>query len=144
ILKRVEHEYYPRDAYFVRTTKGCIRTCHFCAVPRLEKEFGAMSPLRDQVTNAIKQHGERQHLVVMDNNILGIEGIDEIFEDIRDLGFQAGAMRRGRRRTVDFNQGLDARLISTRPELGKLLRTTCVSPIRLAFDFIGIRPPYEK
>jgi len=144
ILKRVEHEYYPRDAYFVRTTKGCIRKCHFCAVPRLEKEFGAMRPLRDQVANAIEEHGERQHLVVMDNNILGIEGIDEIFEDIRDLGFQAGAKRKGRQRTVDFNQGLDARLISGTPELAKLLGTTCVSPIRLAFDFIGIRPAYEK
>ena len=144
ILKRVDHEYYPHDAYFVRTTKGCIRTCHFCAVPRLEKEFGAMRPLREQVSNALKQHGERQHLVVMDNNILGIAGIDEIFEDIRDLGFHAGAKRNGRERTVDFNQGLDARLISAKPELAKLLRTICVSPIRLAFDFVGIRPAYEK
>jgi hypothetical protein len=144
ILKRVDHEYYPRDAYFVRTTKGCIRACHFCAVPRLEKEFGAMRPLREQVSNAIKHHGERQHLVVMDNNILGIAGIDQIFADIRDLGFHAGAKRNGRERTVDFNQGLDARLISAKPELAKLLKTICVSPIRLAFDFVGIRPSYEK
>jgi hypothetical protein len=144
ILKRVDHGYYPRDAYFVRTTRGCIRTCHFCAVPRLEKEFGAMRPLREQVSNAINQHGERQHLVVMDNNILGIAGIDQIFADIRDLGFHAGAKRNGRERAVDFNQGLDARLISGKPELAKLLRTICVSPIRLAFDFVGIRPAYEK
>jgi hypothetical protein len=144
ILKRVDHEYYPRNAYFVRTTKGCIRTCNFCAVPRLEKEFGAMRPLREQVTNAIKQHGERQHLVVMDNNILGIEGVEGIFEGIRDLGFQAGATRKGQERTVDFNQGLDARLITAKPQLAKMLRTVCVSPIRLAFDFIGIRPAYEK
>ena len=144
ILKRVRHDYYPRDAYFVRTTKGCIRTCQFCAVPRLEREFGAMRPLREQVTNAIKRHGEKQHLVVMDNNILGIDRIEEIFDDIRDLGFQAGAKRKGRQRTVDFNQGLDARLISARPELAKLLATACVSPIRLAFDFIGIRLAYEK
>jgi hypothetical protein len=144
ILGRVDHEYYPRDAYFVRTTKGCIRTCQFCAVPRLEKEFGAMRPLREQVTSAIRGHGEKQHLVVMDNNILGIDAIDKIFGDIRDLGFQAGAKRKGRLRTVDFNQGLDARLISAGPQLAKLLRTICVSPIRLAFDFIGIRPAYEK
>jgi len=144
ILKRVDHEYYPRDAYFVRTTKGCIRTCRFCAVPRLEKEFGAMRPLREQVSSAIKHHGERQHLVVMDNNILGIEGIDLIFKDMCDRGFEAGAKRKGRRRTVDFNQGLDARLISSKPELAKLLKTICVSPIRLAFDFIGIRQAYER
>lgn len=144
ILKRVDHDYYPRDAYFVRATKGCIRTCQFCAVPRLEKEFGAMRPLREQVSNAIAEHGERQHLVVMDNNILGIEGVDGIFDDIRDLGFCAGARRNGRQRTVDFNQGLDARLISAKPELARLLSTICVSPIRLAFDFIGIREAYEK
>ena len=115
ILKRVDYEYYPRDAYFVRTTKGCIRTCSFCAVPRLEREFGTMGPLRKQVTSAIKYHGEKQHLVVMDNNILGVEGIEEILEDIRDLGFHAGAKRKGRQRTVDFNQGLDARLIAAKP-----------------------------
>jgi hypothetical protein len=144
ILKRVDWEYYPRDAYFVRITKGCIRTCKFCAVPRLEKEFGMLSPLRQQITEAQKHHGEKQHLVVMDNNILGIEGIEDIFRDIRDLGFPAGAKRNRRERTVDFNQGLDGRLIAAKPEMAKLLATICVSPIRLALDFVGIRPAYEK
>lgn len=144
ILKRVDWEYYPRNAYFVRITKGCIRTCTFCAVPKLEKEFGILSPFRQQLSDAQKHHGERQHLVVMDNNILGIASIEDIFRDIRELGFEAGATRKGRRRTVDFNQGLDARLISANPKLAKLLATICVSPIRLAFDFIGIRPAYER
>jgi hypothetical protein len=103
-----------------------------------------MRPLREQVSDAIKRHGEKQHLVVMDNNILGSDGIYQIIEDIRDLGFHAGAKRKGRERTVDFNQGLDARLISAKPELAKLLRTICVSPIRLALDFVGIRSAYEK
>lgn len=58
--------------------------------------------------------------------------------------FEAGATRKGRKRTVDFNQGLDARLISAKPELAKLLKSICVSPIRLAFDFIGMRSTYEK
>lgn len=144
ILERVDYDYYPRNAYFVRLTKGCIRTCKFCAVPLLEKEFGKMSTLQSQISDAKKRHGEKQHLVVMDNNILGIEGIENIFCEIRELGFQAGAKRKGRNRSVDFNQGLDARLISENPELAKLLSTVCVSPIRLAFDFIGIRPAYEK
>ncbi|PWU08717.1 MAG: cobalamin-binding domain-containing protein [Verrucomicrobia bacterium] len=146
ILGRVKrkHEYFPRNAYFVRITKGCIRTCSFCAVPRLEKEFGIMSPLREQITKAIAEHGEKQHLVVMDNNILGIEGVEDIFEEIQDLGFKSGARRKGRERTVDFNQGLDARLISSKPALAKMLASVCVSPIRLAFDFIQIRPAYER
>lgn len=144
ILQRVNWEYYPRDAFFVRITKGCIRTCSFCAVPKLEKEFGILSPLRQQIAEAREYHDEKQHLVVMDNNILGIEGIEDIIREIRDLGFAKGAKRNGRERTVDFNQGLDARLIAAKPELAKLLASICVSPIRLAFDFIGIRPAYEK
>jgi hypothetical protein len=144
LLQRVEWEYYPRDAHFVRITKGCIRSCKFCAVPMLEKQFGTLSPLRQQITDSRKHHGEKQHLVVMDNNILGTGNIEEIIDDIRNLGFGRGAQRRGRERTVDFNQGLDARLIAAKPELAGLLATICVSPIRLAFDFIAIRSAYEK
>lgn len=144
LLRRVDHDYYPRDAFFVRITKGCIRSCSFCAVPKLEKQFGLLSPLRQQITDARREHGEKQHLVVMDNNILGIAGIENIFAEIRELGFPAGAKRMNRERTVDFNQGLDARLIAVKPQLAKLLATICVSPIRLAFDFVGIRAAYEK
>ena len=144
LLKRVDYDYYPRDAFFVRVTKGCIRSCKFCAVPLLEKEFGTMSPLRAQVSEARKEHGERQHLVVMDNNILGIAGIGDIIAEIRALGFAANAKRKNRARTVDFNQGLDARLIAAKPQLSKLLATVCVSPIRLAFDFVGVRTAYEQ
>lgn len=144
LLKRVDYDYYPHDAFFVRITKGCIRSCKFCAVPLLEKEFGTMSPLRAQVSEARKKHGEKQHLVVMDNNILGVAGIEEIIGEIRVLGFDAGAKRKDRERTVDFNQGLDARLIAAKPQLAKLLATICVSPIRLAFDFVGVRTAYER
>ena len=143
LLGKVDYDYYPREAYFVRITKGCIRSCPFCAVPLLEKEFGTMSPLHVQISEARKQHGEKQHLVVMDNNILGIAGIEKIIGEIRALGFEAGAKRKGRRRTVDFNQGLDARLISAKPQLAKLLATICAWPIRLAFDFVAIRVAYE-
>ena len=144
LLRKVNYDYSPHDAYFARITKGCIRSCPFCAVPRLEKQFGMMSPLRQQISEAKKQHGDKQHLVIMDNNILGIAGIENIIAQIRELGFQAGAKRENRARTVDFNQGLDARLISKRPELAKLLASTCLSPVRLAFDFIGMRKPYER
>jgi hypothetical protein len=144
VLKRVDYEYYPRDAYFVRVTKGCIRSCKFCAVPLLEKGFGLMAPLAKQVSEARRQHGEKQHLVVMDNNILGVPEIADIIAEIRALGFEACAKRNGRERAVDFNQGLDARLIGQKPELAKLLASICVSPIRLAFDFIGIRTAYQR
>ena len=144
LLGKMDYDYYPRDAYFVRITKGCIRGCRFCAVPKLEKQFGMMSPLRKQISEAKKQHGEKQHLVVMDNNVLGAAGIEDIIAEIRDLGFHAGAKRKGWKRTVDFNQGLDARLISQRPELAKLLASVCLFPVRLAYDFVEMRKPYER
>jgi hypothetical protein len=144
LLRKVDYDYSPHDAYFVRITKGCIRSCKFCAVPRLEKQFGLMRPLFKQISEAKKEHGEKQNLVVMDNNILGIADIESIIAEVRNLGFQGGAKRRGRRRTIDFNQGLDARLISQKPELAKLLASICLSPVRLAFDFVGMQESYER
>jgi hypothetical protein len=144
LLRKVQYNYLPHDAYFARITKGCIRSCPFCAVPKLEKQFGLMRPLREQISEAKKQHGEKQHLVIMDNNILGIGHIEDIIGEIRDLGFQTNAKRKGRERTVDFNQGLDARLISEKPELAKLLASICLSPARLAFDFVGVQEPYVR
>jgi len=144
LLRKVDYDYSPHDAYFARITKGCIRSCPFCAVPKLEKQFGAMRPLRKQISEAKQQHGEKQHLVIMDNNILGIENIEDIITEIRNLGFQANAKRKGRERAVDFNQGLDARLIAQKPELAKSLASVCLSPVRLAFDFVGMQESYER
>jgi hypothetical protein len=64
-------------------------------VPNLEKQFGMLSPLRKQVTEALEHHGEKQHLVVMDNNILSIAGIEDIIAEIRDLGFAAAKAKTG-------------------------------------------------
>jgi hypothetical protein len=144
LLRRTDYNYSPHDAYFARISKGCIRACPFCAVPKLEKRFGLMNPLREQISEARNQHGEKQHLVIMDNNILAVETIEDIIAEIRNLGFEANAKRKGRERTVDFNQGLDARLISQKPELAGLLATICLSPVRLAFDFVGLQQPYER
>jgi hypothetical protein len=80
----------------------------------------------------------------LDNNILGIAGIEEIIAEIREMGFHAGARRKSRERTVDFNQGLDARLISQKPELAKFLASICLSPVRLGYDFLAMRKPYEN
>ena len=36
ILDQIEYKYPVRDAYFAYTSRGCIRKCHFCGVPKLE------------------------------------------------------------------------------------------------------------
>jgi hypothetical protein len=134
--------YNPSDAYFVRVTKGCIRKCKFCAVPILEPRFEFFKPLRVQVREVIKRYGERQDLIVLDNNILASGNFAEVIADIRDVGFGAGARRLGRRRIVDFNQGLDARLISR--DNAHLLGTVCINPVRLALDYDGMKEPYSR
>lgn len=139
-----DYEYYPADAYFTRITKGCIRTCKFCAVPILEKDFGMLKNLRRQIDEVNDIHGEKQDLVIMDNNILGIEGVHSVFRDIAKAGFFSGAKRNEKRRRVDFNQGLDARLISEDPSLAEGLASICTDPVRLAFDFVGMERPYKK
>ncbi|MFN6987072.1 MAG: radical SAM protein, partial [Rhizobium oryzihabitans] len=36
ILSQIDYKYPVRDAYFAYTSRGCIRKCHFCGVPKLE------------------------------------------------------------------------------------------------------------
>ena len=134
ILDTIEYDYKPKDAYFLKITKGCIRSCKFCAVPKLEREFGYLTNVKNQIRNVNQRYGERQNMVVLDNNILGIDGIKDRISEIHDLGFERGAKRNGRKRWVDFNQGLDARLISKNPTLVRHLARICLSPVRLAFD----------
>ncbi|HLA87875.1 MAG TPA: hypothetical protein VJL10_07630 [Anaerolineales bacterium] len=142
ILHAIDYEYSPENAYFLKITKGCVRSCKFCAVPKLEKEFGYLTDLTRQVKQTIKAHGEKQHMVIMDNNILAIHDFDKRIADIRALGFERGAKRNGRQRTVDFNQGIDARLIAKNPSLAHALGTIAMKPVRLAFDFLS--PKMER
>ena len=142
MIGSVSWQYRPEDSYFCRITKGCIRKCKFCAVPILEPAFGYSSSINEQICEVKEQFGERQNLVLLDNNILAIDGLAAIIKDIRDQGFEPGATRNNRQRTVDFNQGIDARLITA--EVSRLLSTICLSPIRLAFDYDGIEKQYRR
>jgi hypothetical protein len=132
--------YQPKDSYFCRVTAGCIRRCKFCAVPTLEPQFKSCQPLRAQIDAVDTAYGERQHLVILDNNILASKDFRRTVREIRDAGFEAGARRNGRQRVLDFNQGIDARLVTD--EVAELLATTAVSPIRLAYDYSGMKKPY--
>src|SRR5690349_15607802 len=142
ILKATNYEYKPKDSYFFRITMGCIRKCGFCAVPKLEPKFGYSSGLKSQIDEVISNFGERQHMVLMDNNVLAIDNFEEVISGIREAGFQSGAKRNGRQRTVDFNQAIDARLITL--PVAKLLATINLRPVRLAFDFIGMERQYRN
>lgn len=96
-------------------TRGCIRRCKECIVPEKEGDIKAYADIDDFI-------GQHKTAVLMDNNVLASEhGIRQI-EKIIKKGIK-----------VDFNQGLDARLINN--SIAKLLsKVKWLKPLRLACD----------
>lgn len=150
ILQQVDYVYPVRDAYFAYTSRGCIRKCHFCGVPKLE----GMQRDTDSLTGVVRAieelYGPKKDLILMDNNVVASPRFKEIIAEIRDLGFTPGAKlhRPGSKvavqRRVDFNQGVDARILCKDPMYLRELASICLRPLRIAFDHLGVRKPYEQ
>jgi len=149
ILDQIDYVYPVNDAYFGYSSRGCVRKCAFCGVPKLEGAQREMPPLTNLVNGIIDAHGPKKDLVLMDNNVTASARYPEIIAEIRDLGFHRGAVltRDGRpivKRRVDFNQGVDARILVKSPMYLREMATICIDPLRIAFDHIGVRKVYEK
>lgn len=103
-------------------TRGCPNKCKWCIVPKKE---GVIKPYMDVEEIAIDGRNE---LILMDNNILASDhGIEQIEKIIK--------MNEGRKKKikVDFNQGLDARLVTD--EIAKMLsRLKWIKRIRFGCD----------
>jgi hypothetical protein len=149
ILDQIEYRYPVRDAYFAYASRGCIRKCHFCGVPKLEGAQRDATPLTEFVNAVDEIYGPRRDLMLMDNNVVASARFKEIIAEIRDLGFIRGAKlkRSGERtpslRRVDFNQGVDARILCKDRMYLRELSSICLSPLRIAFDHLGLKAPYE-
>src|SRR5579859_5237240 len=147
ILDQIPYKYPVRDAYFAYASRGCIRKCSFCGVPKLEGEQREVQPITAIVKSIDALYGPKKDLVLMDNNIVASTRFKEIIAEIRDLGFIPGAkLHRGRipvQRRVDFNQGVDARILCKDPMYLRELSSICIKPLRIAFDHLGLRKPYE-
>lgn len=100
------HRHNPNATF---TTRGCIRRCPFCAVPRIEGEF---RELNDWEINPI----------VCDNNLLAssTKHFYSVIDKLRPLS------------NVDFNQGLDARLLTI--DHARKLAELNYKCVRLAWD----------
>lgn len=148
ILDQVEYKYPVHDAYFAYASRGCIRKCSFCGVPKLEGAQRDTPSITSIVRSIEKLYGPKKDLVLMDNNVVASPRFKEIVAEIRDLGFTPGAkLPRGRtsvQRRVDFNQGVDARILSKDKMFLRELSSICLRPLRIAFDHWGLRDPYEK
>jgi hypothetical protein len=140
ILKQTTYKYITNDAYFSYTTRGCVRKCSFCAVPKIEPIYQEYVPLKKQINSIEKKYGVKKDLLLLDNNILASSSFEKIINEIKDLGFYKGAKLDGKLRFVDFNQGVDLRLL-TKQKM-KLLSEISIRPLRIAFDNIKMKKQY--
>lgn len=150
ILDHIRDQYvYPvHDAYFAYASRGCIRKCHFCGVPKLEGPQRDANSITALVRGIEERYGPKKDLTLMDNNVVASPNYKNIIAEIRDLGFTPGAklQRPGKvavQRRVDFNQGVDARILCKDKMYLREMSTICIRPLRIAFDHIGARKPYE-
>lgn len=148
ILDQVSYRYPVYDAYFAYASRGCIRKCSFCGVPKLEGDLRDTKSLAGIVEGISALYGLKKDLILMDNNVVASPRFKEIIAEIRDLGFVPGAeLQRGRapvQRRVDFNQGVDARILCKDPVFLRELSTICIRPLRIAFDHVGLVKPYTQ
>jgi len=103
------------DSNIVFSSRGCIRRCGFCAVPRLEKEISFRDSIIDLIDHKLKK------VILWDNNILSTPNWRKIFDELEELRYE-----------VDFNQGFDARLVTQ--ENAERIARLKTKTIRLAYD----------
>lgn len=150
ILDDIKDEYvYPaHDAYFTYMTRGCGMKCQFCAVQTLEPDYIPYFSITDSIRKVDEKFGPKKDLLLMDNNVLRSPNFNQIIDEIKSLGFAKGATyinpTTGKRvqRYVDFNQGLDAYLMT--PAKAKRLGELAIRPARIAFDHIEDEAAYVK
>lgn len=148
ILDQIEYTYPVSDAYFTYASRGCVRKCKFCGVPALEGMQRDTNSLTSVVEGVSRLYGEKKDLVLMDNNVVASANFKDIIAEIVDLGFERGAtLKQGRvavQRRVDFNQGVDARILCKDPMYLRQLSKIAIKPLRIAFDHLGLKKPYSQ
>lgn len=100
-------------------TRGCPHHCKWCVVPKKEGNIATYMDIEEIAVNG------RKNIILMDNNILASDyGLQQI-EKIISMGVR-----------VDFNQGLDARLVTD--DIARLLaRVKWIKRIRFGCDTPG-------
>ena len=90
ILDEIEYRYPMSNAYYGYTTRGCIRKCPFCAVPKLEPVYKSYIPLKERIAYTKELYGDQKDLLLMDNNILASDSFEQIINEIVESGFGKG------------------------------------------------------
>ena len=87
------------------------------------------------------------YLLLESHNLLSVdtatkESILEIDPEVRPYFEKMHSAARPKARVVDFNQGIDSRLVTE--ENMRKLAEICIKPLRIAFDHWELRDIYEK
>ena len=98
-----DYSIYPKVKYAIGfLTRGCIRACPWCVVPKKEGKIRPYRTWRELV------RPDSNQLVLMDNNVLACaHGVEQLADMV------------GQNVKIDANQGLDSRLVT--PEIAKIL-----------------------
>ena len=91
ILEQISYKYPAGDNYFAYTSRGCPNHCKFCAVPILEPHFSVTNNIVQQIHEIDRRFGAKQHLLMLDNNILNAPNLKEIVDSLCEAGFYRGA-----------------------------------------------------
>ncbi len=119
-----DYSLYNLDYSMGFLTRGCPNKCSWCFVPQKE---GTLRPHAD-----FTEFVRHDKVVFMDNNILASDhGIQQI-EKLANTGIK-----------VDFNQGLDPRLIDD-GVARRLSKLKWLNPLRLACDSDSAMEPVRK
>jgi hypothetical protein len=109
------------------SSRGCVRSCTFCAVPRIE---GKLNMEKKSIRHLIWPGHKR--VILFDNNFLASSEWETVLNEIEELDLR-----------VDFNQGLDARLISEK--VAKRISEVKIDRfVRISYDYLGMGPYVKK
>lgn len=125
-IERTEPFYFPdEDTSYGFITRGCIRKCWFCKVPKYEGGLKAY--------NTIESIVKHKKVKFLDNNILAYPDHMKVFQWCLDHP----------EIKVEFNQGLDFRLVNDE-NLEALSKLNYMGEYIFAFDEPKYQPLLEK
>lgn len=138
-----EKYYAVNETIYAYTSRGCTNQCPWCGVPRIEPEYLSYIDIKPFIREMRGRYGDLPKLKLMDNNVLPSPYFKTIIEDLLELGYGKGETNdRGKQRTVDFNQGLDASHIDK--DNMELLSQLNIKPMRIAFDRVKEKVLYTS
>jgi len=108
-------------------SRGCVRSCRYCAVPRLE---GSLCANKKSMRKFMWPGHKR--IIFFDNNFFANPMWESVLEEVEELGLR-----------VDFNQGLDARLL-TEKVARKISQLKIDKFVRLSYDYPQMRSHVKR